>query len=75
MQDLDLNKLGKLNEHDLMETAYRIIKENKEKTLKDSTINKHKKRALTKMIQYFESPDVEDFEKCAIIKEWINELK
>lgn len=76
ISDVELKlKLGKLNKHEFMKTVYKIIRDNQELTLKDSNISEQKKLALTKMIQHFESPEVEDFEKCTIIKQWIDELK
>lgn len=67
-----------LRDHDpdlFMRAMFKIISEHKDLVLgKDHTVEA-KLTALNQMINYFESPERQEFEKCAIIKNWIDEVK
>jgi hypothetical protein len=57
-----------------METVFRLIANNKSDLLENQEAN-DVLGALTQMIQYFESPERQEFEKCAEIKTWMDEIK
>lgn len=57
-----------------METVFRLISNNKSELLGNQEAGDIP-RALTQMIQYFESPERQEFEKCAKIKMWMDEIK
>ena len=57
-----------------METVFRLIANNKSDLLENQEAGEVL-RALTQMIQYFESPERQEFEKCAEIKTWMDEIK
>lgn len=57
-----------------MEIVFRLIANNKSDLLENQKTDEVLK-ALTQMIQYFESPERQEFEKCAKIKTWMDEIK
>ena len=57
-----------------METVFRLIANNKGDLLENQEAG-DVLGALTQMIQYFESPERQEFEKCAKIKTWMDEIK
>lgn len=57
-----------------METVFRLIANNKNDLLENQEAN-DVLGALTQMIQYFESTERQEFEKCAEIKTWMDEIK
>ena len=57
-----------------METVFRLIANNKSDLLENQEAG-DVLGALTQMIQYFESPERQEFEKCAEIKTWMDEIK
>jgi hypothetical protein len=67
-----------LRDHDpdlFMRTMFKIISEHKDLVLSKDHTTEAKLNALNQMINYFESPKMQEFEKCAIIKNWIDEVK
>ena len=73
-----LTLLTILRDHDpdlFMRAMFKIISTHKDLILGDEHTVESKLEALNQMIKHFESPERQEFEKCAVIKNWIDEVK
>lgn len=67
-----------LRDHDpdlFMRAMFKIILKHKDLVLGEGHTKEEKLEALNSMIQHFQAPEREEFEKCAVIKSWIDEVK
>lgn len=58
-----------------MRAMFKIISKHRDLVLGEGHTKEEKLAALNRMIQYFQSPELEEFEKCAVIQSWIDEIK
>jgi hypothetical protein len=67
-----------LRDHDpdlFMSAMFKITLKHKDLVLGEGHTMEEKLDALNLMIEHFQSPEREEFEKCAVIKSWIDEVK